>query len=720
MTLYDLVLELKEKKFSESKALFVAKAKITSKGHTWTAGMTQVFYDAWNNSIDDTEDDVSIDSKLVNKKVPAKVAAPKVAPKTKAPVAKVKNVNTDKSKFTIVGKEANTAFTALLSFSLAVVAWTKGIKLDKMRNLVHVNQPLLDSFLAQVGVDVKDYNIINELILGKKIFNAAKRVNNVRKFATALKNAESGFKVRSYEINPDRITYLKNIYTFLKSNDPSEKTYKNIANKAARIGVPAASSLFTDVMLQDSPVVDVKDLRGKCKELARLNSIVGGNEGYIVPTSTVKEMKENPTKDYLAYTSLKKELDATYARLVRQIVDSSGVDFLDVKEMKRQLANIGMTYTKIPVNYEGKINAEAKLHTNEGFSFHPSCHPSGIVTMNKNLGKGYGKYDPNTGYGMYCKYDKPGGGTQSAYTLDHHQGAREDKKVKVVDDFIAHLPEYRAKWMSDIKSGIKHSKISGVVKYLVTQKFLCAVSTELMYQLTPRPGSGGENKVASTKYDDTKGFSDFKKSNVTLEDGVASFNYNDKNGPQHLNFSTHGGWSQTAVEAEMLYKILEELESNAESDDSYLWVDSKGTKLKYITLKEYINSIMPMFNPHKFRNSKASRMAQEQLDACPLKEGKATAGQVTDYFIQVMTNIGRELGHHGKDKPSPTMAMGAYVAKPISHAFFDRYDVSPTKYTITKAIAMKKKTNLVNTETSANRHQHNRDKTVINIRRRRS
>ena len=96
MTLYDLVLELKEKKFSESKALFVAKAKITSKGHTWTAGMTQVFYDAWNNSIDDTEDDVSIDSKLVNKKVPAKVAAPKVAPKTKAPVAKVKNVNTDK------------------------------------------------------------------------------------------------------------------------------------------------------------------------------------------------------------------------------------------------------------------------------------------------------------------------------------------------------------------------------------------------------------------------------------------------------------------------------------------------------------------------------------------------------------------------------------------------------------------------------------------------
>jgi hypothetical protein len=93
-----------------------------------------------------------------------------------------------------------------------------------------------------------------------------------------------------------------------------------------------------------------------------------------------------------------------------------------------------------------------------------------------------------------------------------------------------------------------------------------------------------------------------------------------------------------------------------------------------------MKSIAPTFNLHKFRHVLATKLASKKLfDECELKPGKVTNKEVENYYMDVMTQVGQELGHRNKDKVSPSMAIGAYVSKSLSNKYFDKYNISPSQ-----------------------------------------
>jgi hypothetical protein len=681
MKLSDAIKMWKDQGMSEEKALSMAKAKVSAAGAEWSPVKTKLFYEAWNTAPSKKTDVIKNLAKKLKpsskKDKPASNSSRKEKPTTTKSAKP--SVPRDKSKYTILGENARSAFTSLLVLGLTIIAWTKEINLSSIRSKVIKDKDMVIKFLTQVGVDTTDLLVILDLIERKIKYND-KRKGNVSNFANALKASFDNFLERIYNIPPAQTTYLKNIYTFLRSSAPSDNSYKTIVNKAAEIGVPEASSLFT-TEVEKKVNVDSSKLASLVKEYRQLNSKLGGNEGFIIPTAKRKELSINPSKDYIKHNEIQKELNVYYLSLVRSIVDKSGKSLIDVNELNKKLKEAGLNYTKIPVNYEGKVDAKGRLYTREGFLL--ADQPSGVVKMNTRIGVGYGKYDPETGYGVYCEFRGPNGRRRRVYTENHALGLREDKKKKIVDDFIENIPKYRAHWLSDIKAGNPNSP---------TKKFISAVITELMYQLTPRPGS--KEKGTNTKFEDSKGFIYLKKKDLSIDNNIITFSYSDKNGAQNLLLTLKPGYDQTAVEAKLLFNIVQKLYERVANPEDYIWVDKDNEKLTYELVKKYVNTVMPTFNPHKFRNAKATRMAKEMLDNCELKVGEADSAQVSAYFMDVMTQVGKELGHHSKDKPSPNMAMKAYVLKSVSNEFFDRYDVSPTSG-IAKNIRLKTVSNSI-------------------------
>lgn len=646
MRLSDAIRMWKEQGMSEKKALRTAKAKVLAAGQKWSPVKMQLFVNTWNEE----KEEVGIKPEKKEKVKRSKKEPPK-------PLR-------DKAEINIVDNEANQAFSVLLGFGVATIAWSKGIDVSNAVPFIKKNSSLLENFLDQTGMNTEDYLVIKNNILKGKKFDS-KNSSLLNEFGLSIKMVLPEFSERAYRILPAKITYLKNIISYLRSKEPTDKMYANIVNKVTEVRIPEITALFKHVIDEKIADVDLKDVKSKFKRFKELNGGFGGNEAYIIPTSKMKEAIENSPKKYSEHNALKKELDTIYKNMVRSIVDSSGQNTVDVDDVIRKLKSLGMPYHRIPINFKGQIDAKGKLYTNEGYLLRDQ--PAGIVTMGKYIGDG-GKYDPETGVGSYCTYRKPGGGYANCYTLRHAQGFREEHKEEIIKQFSENVESGRQKWIHLIKSGISKEP---------SKNYLCALVTELMCQFAPRPGSAA--KTNNKKYEETTGMTYLKKKNVTIKGDVIEFNYMDKNGAQSHTLEPVDTFTLSVSEAKLLCKAIKRQYAQVEDEEDYFWSDARGVNIKYSELTQFINSVLPGFKPHKFRNVKATNIAKKELDACPLDTDDATPKEVNDYYMKVMTDIGKELGHHSKDKPSPSMAISNYVAKSVSNEFFDRYNVSPTQ-----------------------------------------
>jgi hypothetical protein len=634
MKFSDVVADLKKSGLSEAKALEVVKTRLAAKGHELTPVKMQLFHNTWET----TEAPVVNKPQKTKKERAVKPSGPVVINPLVAPSI----------------DNADELFKALATFGLAVIAWTNGVKLDPIRQLLSTNKPTLDSFFKNSKMNTTAYNVICGLILEKKAYSADKRKADVTAFGNDLKGIPDILSSRQYKLLPAKVTYLKNIAGYLKSSAPTDNAYKNIVNKASSIRVPQASALFT------SHVAEKVNLPANIGEMVtnykKLNKKFGGNEGYTIPTDTLKKYRDTPTKEYTNYCAIEKDLNAQLKLLTRVVVDSSGQQTMDVEDFKKQIKAKGFDFNKVPVGFIGRIDAQGKFYTKEGYLL--KDQPSGVIkTMSTKA------YNSKDGTGAYCVYLKAGGKAQRCYTMMHHSGKREDKKQDIVDDFIKNMVAYRKHWMKDLKAGSK----------ILTDKAIAALVIEIMFQLCPRPGyeEHGNNK----KFENTKGFIYLTRGEVKLEGNDIHFKYTDKNGPQHLIY-TKGEMYGSVSDDTLVVNCLKKLMENKDKDE-YLWKYS-GDNVDYDQIKNYARSVIPGFNLHKFRNSKASMMAKDMLGACKLPKG-STPKEVSDYYMDVMTKVGEELGHRSGEEASPSMAISSYVLKSISNEFFDRYDVSPTQ-----------------------------------------
>jgi hypothetical protein len=373
----------------------------------------------------------------------------------------------------------------------------------------------------------------------------------------------------------------------------------------------------------------------------------------------------------LEYKETTKQLKDRYCAMVQEIVMGQGERLagsdhttMDVKDVKAQLEAQGMTWTRIPKGFIGRINSKSELCTSQGWKI--NSPGGGFVKMTPHL------YDPKTGKGTYCQGQKPSGKKDPAFS-EKHTGAgghRDAKKIGAVDEFLEHEDAYRAKWFNVVKHGAKDPSVANYTK---------AVMLEGMYQLAPRPGSkeeGGSNRKFA---EPTKGFTYLTKKDMILHADKIDFDFFDKNGRQILTLPRAGRPApdeQSAADAAILYNAIKRFHEKAKSEDSFIWSDSKGENIKYSDLSLYLHTIVPKpFGLHKFRHVKATKIAMSVLDSCGLKIGKASAKEVSDYFLKAMEDVGTQLGHRSKEKVSGTQALKSYVSKTVSRAFFSRYQV---------------------------------------------
>lgn len=668
MQLSDLILEWAHSGKTESEALSLAKEKVKIAGYEWTPVKTKLFNDVWT-LFEKEKKKVTPIQKLKQGTTTKPAAAVKTAVKPLSPIQKIKPVSLTPVERKQIGKSdltsanARSAFNSLLVFLVSVVAWRTGKIITPVKQILVNTKPTVTKFLSQIGFEVNDYTVLLDILVGGKKFELSSHAQDVVNLGAALKAIHSNFLERSYNISPEKLTYVKSIAAYLKSSDPTEKALKNIINKVSIVRIPELSSLFSKDIKEFIPKVPTKDMDILYKRYVVLNEKLGGDENFIFPKGRENELRTNPSPEFEDYKDVAKQLNAIYKAQLSSIVINSGAQCVDVEQVKKQMSAAGIKYDPIPPGFEGKIDANCKYYTREGYML--KDQPSRYVKMNPNIGTNYGEYNPKTGKGLYCSFRKSAGGVTNCYTKLHHGGPREEKKQAIVDEFIAKLPTYRPKWLKVIKAGAKDHSIPDYVESVVT---------EAMYQLAPRPGS--REKGNNKKFEDTKGFIYLKKSDVSVVSGKIKFDYSDKNGPQHLVLTNKPGYGQNQLEASLLFGAIESFYNKCPAKDAFLWVTPNGSNLTYNLMNKYLARTMPTFTLHKFRNAKATQMAKDLLDACKLPKG-ASAAEVNDYFMEVMTKVGEELGHRSKDKPSPTMAYTTYVLKSTSNAFFDEYDVLP-------------------------------------------
>jgi hypothetical protein len=686
MKLSDVVAGLKAKGYSEEKCLDLAKKQLEAAGAPWTPNRMQLFNEIWRvlSEMDTPEPVVESEKKPTaleklkqkkKQKVQVEDAPVVVAPKT-MPKAKTGSP-------TVLPAGNAGGFTALLSFFLCTIAWMNGKKMAEVRPMLEKNGPILETFLKQIKMNTTDYKIISDLILGSKVYSEDKRGKNVVGLGQALKQVFDVFSGRDYHFATPKLTLLKQLGAYLRSSQRSDNQFKNIVNGAGVVGLPEIARLFGSDVAARLPKVDKGGLESLQKKWWELNKKMGGNEYGIIPIAKKpakkydKKGKEIPyeapakTPLELEYKEVAKQLRERYNNIVQEIVMNQGERLpgsdhttMDVKDIRPQLEQLGLTWSRIPKGFVGRINSKAELCTSQGWKI--NTPGGGIVKMTPNL------YNPENGKGTYCQGLKPSGKKDPAFSEKHTQagGHRDSSKIGAVDEFLANETAFRAKWFNVVKHGAKDPSVPNYTK---------AVMLEGMYQLAPRPGSkeeGGNN----TKFEaPTKGFTYLQKKDIVIHNDKIVFDFFDKNGRQILTLPKAGRPApdeQSATDALILFNAIKYFHGKTKSEDDFVWSDTKGENVKYSDLSAYLHTIVPKpFGLHKFRHVKATKIAQSVLDSCNLKVGKATSKEVSEYFLKAMEDVGAQLGHRSKEKVSGGQALRSYVSKTVSRQFFSRYQV---------------------------------------------
>lgn len=431
----------------------------------------------------------------------------------------------------------------------------------------------------------------------------------------------------------------------------NENQYKTLLTKISILGDLSFARMFSPKIGSAKSVTT-----GYANTKKELESIVQRfttrKNAHSMTTEEKNKLKAKNPDQYERYVALTKSLSDYYRNALQSYIRSSGKQYAPTKDVIKYLEGMGIVHS-IPKAFVGNIDDASKYYDIEGELLNGT--PFGEVIMNPAWKDDHAAY--------YCTYQRPGTPTLNKLYRLSVVKERKAQRFSLVNNTVAKLDRYRAKWVKDLKSK--------------TDKAIPALLCEIGYEVSPRVGSEGNSTKVNGRNIKTYGLTTIQVKCIKFTGTKCTITYLGKKGGKQIH---------VIPGLEPIQKIviskLRELCANKSPTDA-VFTDSDGNAVGGRDVNEYMKSLGMPVKFHSFRKIKATEIMTDWLANFEIRN--PTSKEVNDYVKEGCEEIGRALGHFSGEKVTGATALNAYLDPGILAAFYQLNKAVPTD-TILKAI----------------------------------
>ncbi len=437
---------------------------------------------------------------------------------------------------------------------------------------------------------------------------------------------------RDTTISHDQLTLLKAAITALIKD--SDSAWLKLQKHVSILNDPEINLLISDDM--NAPVdVSPKQIARQLKILVR--ELTGNTNSYFLTLQQNIELgKKYPAEiqEYRRYVSMVNKLvKVEVLKFVRR--QRSPLVRADV--VKAHLDGMGIPNNIVTGLTGAQMDEQGNVYTAEGRKLIPT--PTGLVKMNP-------AYDPNNENTYVAR---PADGGRPEYRTETYTRANKQKRLGIVQEFLASEHEHRGKWLSDLSKKGSVDQILGAL-------------TEIMYYTAARIGDPGNMTAGETTY----GLSTLTVNHIKVLPTKILLDYAGKKGTNQ-----YAEYRINSPESKKVAEIVKGLIQGKRPTDYVFTYGRRRIARNEVSM--YIKQVTGMsgMTNHYFRRLTGTRMALTLLKKAPFSKDKhPSQTEVERWFKAEMTKVGEVLHHRTGQKVTSSTAIKSYIDTNVMADFF--------------------------------------------------
>lgn len=433
----------------------------------------------------------------------------------------------------------------------------------------------------------------------------------------------------------------------------SDSSYRTLVKNSALCDDPYIRGFISEEKVNQEQVK--KDLAKTSKSL--------GFGGRALDAEEKKLAKAKDPEKFKDYLKLSRQFGQAWKQEVSEFVRVSGRKILPFSVVEKQLKKKGIEHS-MPSGFTGNIDADGNWYTKDSRLINgvPSAAMFPEVSMN------------DTGEGDWIFQAVRADGELGNYFYAKDTLRKNSvEKFAFTSVFIKNLPQYRAKWMANIRSPFDYTSIPAISSVII----------ELLYLSSQRVGTTAGGNEGGSGF----GMSSILCKHVTVRpNGEVLIAYKGKDAVPFRFILSPG-----SVKDKIICKVLKDLTDNKKPNEPVFTRDLKNGKYSRIaagSVTSFFKGITGGANIHKLRTAAGSSLFDQLTKEyfTRLGDKKITMATALELIKKAATVVGKKLGHITRDartgtmKVAPGTSLKNYIDLELQVGFFKHFDLPIPAY----------------------------------------
>lgn len=388
--------------------------------------------------------------------------------------------------------------------------------------------------------------------------------------------------------------------------------------------------------------------------------------GFGGKTLDAEEKKLAKAKDpekFKDYLKLSRQYGLAWKQEVSEFVRVSGRKTLPFSAIEKQLKKKGIEHS-MPSGFIGNVDADGNWYTKDNRLINgvPSASMFPEVVMN----------DTGEGDWVFQAVRADGGLGNYFYAKDTLR-KNSVEKFAFTSVFIKKLPQYRTKWLANVKSPFDYTSIPAISSVII----------ELLYLSSQRVGTNAGGNEGGSGF----GMSSILCKHVTIRaNGEVLIAYKGKDAVP-FKFVLSPGTAKDKV----ICRVLKDLTDNKKPNEPVFTRDLKNgtySRISAGSVTSFFKSITGGANIHKLRTAAGSSLFDQLTKEyfARLGDKKITMAAALELIKKAATVVGKKLGHVTRDartgtmKVAPGTSLKNYIDLDLQVGFFKHFGLPIPSY----------------------------------------